>query len=109
VLHIAQAGSFVCHGKKLALLRSLRASLPFAASIPINEITSAMLRADTHDAHKMHSIKLQVRSSKLQDVANTLWALATMGTKPGQLRIWQLERRAEALTGENSQNITNTL
>jgi hypothetical protein len=45
-----------------------------------------------------------------QNVANTLWAFATMGTKPGERMMGQLERRAEAISGEfNSQDIANTL
>ncbi len=45
-----------------------------------------------------------------QDVANTLWAFATMGTKPGERMMGQLERRAEAISGEfNSQEVANTL
>jgi hypothetical protein len=45
-----------------------------------------------------------------QEVANTLWAYATMGTKPGERMMEQLERRAEAISGEfNSQNVANTL
>jgi hypothetical protein len=35
-----------------------------------------------------------------QNVANTLWAFATMGTKPGERMMGQLERRAEAISGE---------
>jgi hypothetical protein len=47
---------------------------------------------------------------KPQDVANTLWAFATMGTKPGERTMGQLERRAEAISGEfNSQNVAITL
>ncbi len=45
-----------------------------------------------------------------QNVANTLWALATMGTKPGEKLMGQLEQRAEAISGGfNSQDIANTL
>jgi hypothetical protein len=33
-----------------------------------------------------------------QEVANTLWAFATMGTKPGERMMGQLERRAEAIS-----------
>jgi hypothetical protein len=45
-----------------------------------------------------------------QDIANTLWALATMGTKPGERMMGQLERRTEAISGEfNSQAVANTL
>ena len=45
-----------------------------------------------------------------QDVANTLWAFATMGMKPGERMMGQLERRAEAISGEfNSQAVANTL
>ncbi len=44
-----------------------------------------------------------------QDVANTLWAFATMGRKPGEWMMGQLERRAEAISGEfNSQDVANT-
>jgi hypothetical protein len=32
-----------------------------------------------------------------QAVGNTLWAFATMGTKPGERMMGQLERRAEAI------------
>ncbi len=43
-----------------------------------------------------------------QNVANTLWAYATMGTKPGERMMGQLERRAEAISGEfTSQNIVD--
>jgi hypothetical protein len=34
-----------------------------------------------------------------QDIANTLWAFATMGTKPGDNMMGQLERRAEGIPG----------
>jgi hypothetical protein len=45
-----------------------------------------------------------------QEVANTLWAFATIGTKPGERLVGQLERRAEAISGEfNSQEVANTL
>ncbi len=45
-----------------------------------------------------------------QEVANTLWALATMGTTPGDRLMGQLKRRAEAISGEfNSQDVANTL
>ena len=45
-----------------------------------------------------------------QNVANTLWAFAMMGTKPGEQMMGQLERRAETLSGElNSQEVANTL
>jgi hypothetical protein len=45
-----------------------------------------------------------------QNVANTLWAFATMGTKPGKRMMGQLERRAETISGEfNSQEVANTL
>jgi hypothetical protein len=41
-----------------------------------------------------------------QDVANTLWAFATMGRKPGERMMGQLEGRAEARSGEfNSQDV----
>jgi hypothetical protein len=36
---------------------------------------------------------------KAQDVANTLWAYATMGREPGAGLMWELEGRAEALAG----------
>ena len=35
-----------------------------------------------------------------QNVANTLWAYATMGTKPGNLMMEKLERRVEEISGE---------
>ncbi len=39
-----------------------------------------------------------------QEVANTLWAFATMGTKPGERMTVQVGRRTEAISGEfNSQ------
>ena len=39
-----------------------------------------------------------------------LWAFATMGTKPGERMMGQLERRAEAISGEfNSQEVAKTL
>jgi hypothetical protein len=45
-----------------------------------------------------------------QEVANTLWAFATMGRKPGERMMGQLEGRAEAISGEfNSQEVANTL
>ena len=45
-----------------------------------------------------------------QDVANTLWAFATMGRKPGERLMGQLEGRAEAISGEfNAQAVTTTL
>jgi endonuclease/exonuclease/phosphatase family metal-dependent hydrolase len=62
-----------------------------------------------------------------QGIANTLWAYATMGRKPGELLMGQLERRAEVIAGDfnsmgqlerraeviagdfNSQGIVNTL
>ena len=45
-----------------------------------------------------------------QNVANTLWAFATMGTKPGERMMVQLERRAEAISVDfNLQDISNTL
>ena len=44
-----------------------------------------------------------------QNVANMLWAFATMGTKPGERMMGQLERRAEAISGEfNWQAVVNT-
>jgi hypothetical protein len=40
-----------------------------------------------------------------ENVANTLWAYATMGIKPGERMIRLLEGRVEELSGEfNSQN-----
>ena len=43
-----------------------------------------------------------------QAVANTMYA--TMGTKSGDRMMGQLERQAEAISGEfNSQNVANTL
>ncbi len=45
-----------------------------------------------------------------QDVANTLWAYATMGREPGAGMMSALEGRAEALAGTfNAQNLANTL
>jgi len=45
-----------------------------------------------------------------QNVANTLWAYATMGRKPGAGLMRVLEGRAEAVAGTfNAQNVTNTL
>jgi hypothetical protein len=45
-----------------------------------------------------------------QEVANTLWAYATMGRKPGERVMGLLEGRAEAISGEfNSQDAANTL
>jgi hypothetical protein len=45
-----------------------------------------------------------------QDVANTLWAYATMGRKPGERLMGQLGRRVDAISGElNSQDVANTL
>jgi hypothetical protein len=45
-----------------------------------------------------------------QNVANTLWAFATMGSKPGERMMGQLERRVEMISGEfNSQGVANTL
>jgi hypothetical protein len=45
-----------------------------------------------------------------QDISNTLWAFATMRTRPGEQMMGQLERRAEAISGEfNSQEVANTL
>jgi hypothetical protein len=35
-----------------------------------------------------------------QGVANTLWAFAKLGTKPGERMMGQLERRAESISGE---------
>jgi hypothetical protein len=40
------------------------------------------------------SISVQFSS---QDVANTLWVFATMGSKPGERMMGHLERRAEAI------------
>ena len=41
-----------------------------------------------------------------QGVANTLWAYATMGRKPGERMIGLLEQQAEAIAGEfNSHGI----
>jgi hypothetical protein len=45
-----------------------------------------------------------------QDVANTLWAYATMGREPsaGMMRV--LEERVEALAGKfKAQNVANTI
>jgi hypothetical protein len=45
-----------------------------------------------------------------QNVANTMWANATMGRKPGEGLMRALEGRAEALAGTfNAQNVANTL
>jgi hypothetical protein len=45
-----------------------------------------------------------------QEVANTLWAYATMGRKPGERVMRLLEGRAEAISGEfSSQDVANTL
>jgi len=45
-----------------------------------------------------------------QDVANTLWAYATMGREPGAGLLQELEGRDEALAGTfNVQNVANTL
>jgi hypothetical protein len=45
-----------------------------------------------------------------QAIANTLWAFATMGEKPGELLMGQLERRAEEISGEfNSQHVANMI
>ena len=45
-----------------------------------------------------------------QEVANTLWAFATMRTKPGERVMGQQKRRAQAISGEfNSQHVANTL
>jgi len=47
---------------------------------------------------------------KSQDVANTLWAYATMGLAPGALLLKALEGRAEALAGTfKAQEVANTL
>ena len=47
---------------------------------------------------------------KAQDVANTLWAYATMGREPGAGLMRKLEGRAEALAGTfNAQDVANTL
>jgi hypothetical protein len=46
----------------------------------------------------------------LQAVANTPWAYATTGTKPGERMMGQLERRGEVISGEfNSQEVAMTL
>jgi uncharacterized protein with PIN domain len=45
-----------------------------------------------------------------QAVANTLWAYATMGTRPGERLIRALEAQAEATAASfNAQNVANTL
>jgi len=45
-----------------------------------------------------------------QEVANTLWAFATMGLRPGGQLIGKLGRRTEAISGEfSSQEVANTL
>jgi hypothetical protein len=47
---------------------------------------------------------------KAQNVANTLWAYATMRRAPGAGLMKALEGRAEALAGTfNAQDVTNTL
>jgi len=47
---------------------------------------------------------------KAQEVANTLWAYATMGQEPGAGLMRGLEGRAEALAGTfNAQDVANTL
>ena len=47
---------------------------------------------------------------KAQEVANTLWAYATMGRAPGAGMMRELEGRAEALAGTfNAQGVANTL
>ncbi len=49
-------------------------------------------------------------SFKAQEVANTLWAYATMGREPGAGVMRGLEGRAEALAGTfNAQDVANTL
>jgi hypothetical protein len=50
------------------------------------------------------------REFKPQNVVNTLRAFATMGTKPGDRMMGQLERRTEAISGQfNSQKAAKTL
>ncbi len=45
-----------------------------------------------------------------REVANMLWAYATMGRKPGERMMGQLEGRVEAISGEfNSRDVANTL
>jgi hypothetical protein len=45
-----------------------------------------------------------------QEVANTVWAYATMGRKPGERLMVQLERRAEVISEDfYPQGIANTL
>ena len=45
-----------------------------------------------------------------QEVANTLWAYATMGREPGAGMTRELERRAEAVAGNfNAQGVANPL
>ena len=45
-----------------------------------------------------------------QDIANTMWAFTTMGTKPGERMMGQLERQLEAMSGKfNSQEVVNTM
>jgi hypothetical protein len=42
--------------------------------------------------------------------ANTRWAYATMGTRPGKWLMGQLQWQAEAISGQfNSQEVANTL
>jgi hypothetical protein len=46
--------------------------------------------------------RVELMSGKFnwQEVANKMWAFATMGTKPGERMTGQLERRTEAISGE---------
>jgi hypothetical protein len=45
-----------------------------------------------------------------QEVVNTLWEYATMGTKQGERMMGEMERRTELISGGfKSQDVTNTL
>jgi hypothetical protein len=57
----------------------------------------------------MRALEVRAGTFNAQDVANTLWAYATMGRKPGA-GLMRVEGRAEALAGTfNAQNVANTL
>jgi hypothetical protein len=57
-------------------------------------------------SHRAEEISGEFNS---QAVANTLWAYATMGRKPGERVMGLLEGRAEAISGEfNSRALANT-
>ncbi len=56
------------------------------------------------------AVEAVARVFKAQEVANTLWAYATMGWEPGAGLMRDLEGRAEALAGTfNTQDVANTL